>query len=325
MRIVCPDDSDDTKEFLTTELKEELQQLGSFAWFDGRPESLDSYLERLEGADGILLGWDIPAEVLSSCPRLQVIAFLGIDPRMYVDLSLATQRGIAVTNTPHYGDHTVAEHAWALILCCAKRVTQYNSLLHQGGWEQSGYNIELWGKTLGIVGLGGIGGEMARLGQAFGMRVLCWTRQATPERACEHGVQFVTLKELFQQADVVTLHVRQTPETEKMITRELLELLKPGAIFVNTARGELVDNQALAELLRAKKLGAVGLDVFDTEPIKRDSPFLGVENVILTPHVAYNTREANGNVLKISIDNLVAFFSGHPQNVVNAEVLKNRR
>jgi phosphoglycerate dehydrogenase-like enzyme len=165
---------------------------------------------------------------------------------------------------------------------------------------------------------------MARLAQAFGMQVLCWTRQATPERAREHGVQLVTLKELFQQADVVTLHVRQTPETERIITRELLELLKPGAIFVNTARGELVDNQALAELLRAKKLGAAGLDVFDTEPIERDSPFLGMENVVLTPHVAYNTREANGNILKISVDNVVAFFSGHPQNVVNVEVLKKR-
>jgi phosphoglycerate dehydrogenase-like enzyme len=174
------------------------------------------------------------------------------------------------------------------------------------------------------VGLGGIGGEVARLAQAFGMRVLCWTPHPSPERARQYGVQFVTLKELFQQADVVTLHIRHTPETERIITRELLELLKRGAIFVNTARGELVDNQALAELLRTKKLGAAGLDVFDTEPIEHNSPFLSMENVILTPHVAYNTREANGNILKISVDNVVAFFSGHPQNVVNAEVLKNR-
>ena len=324
MRIVCPDGSAEIKEFLTNELEEKLQQLGSFAWFNGRPKTLETYLERAKDADGILLIWDMPAEIVNSCPKLQTIAYLGTDPRKYVDLSLATRKGIAVTNTPHYGDHTIAEHAWALILCCAKRVTQYNSLLHQGGWEQSEYNTELWGKTLGLVGLGGIGGEMARLAQAFGMQVLCWTRQATPERAREHGVQSVTLKELFQQADVVTLHVRQTPETERIITRELLELLKPGAIFVNTARGELVDNQALAELLRAKKLGAAGLDVFDTEPIERDSPFLGMENVVLTPHVAYNTREANDNILKISVDNVVAFFSGHPQNVVNVEVLKKR-
>ena len=325
MRIVCPDGSIEAREFLSAELKAKLQQLGSLTWFDGRPETSESYLERVRDAEGIMLGWNIPAEVLDSCSRLRIISYMGIDPRKYIDLSLATRKGIAVTNTPHYGDHTVAEHAMALILCCAKRITQLNSLVHQGVWEQGGYNMELWGKTLGLVGLGGIGAEVARLAQAFGMQVLCWTHHPTVERAKRYGVQFVTLKELFQQADVVTLHMRHTAETERLITRELLELLKPGAIFVNTARGELVDNQALAKLLKAGKLGAVGLDVFDAEPIEPDSPFLGTENVVLTPHLAYNTREANANILNISVDNLVAFFSGFPQNVVNAEVLNKNR
>jgi phosphoglycerate dehydrogenase-like enzyme len=162
---------------------------------------------------------------------------------------------------------------------------------------------------------------VARLTQAFGMKILCWTRQATPERASRHGVQFVTLKELFEQADIVTLHVPHTPETERIITRELLELLKPGSIFVNTARAELVDNQALAELLKRGKLAAVGLDVYDIEPIERDNPFLGMENAVLTPHVACQTLKAYINLMNISVDNLVAFFSGHPQNVVNPEAL----
>jgi len=306
---------------LSTELERKLQQLGSFTWFEGRPETLEAYLERMGDAEGILLIWDIPAEVLNSCPKLQTIAFTGTDPRKYVDLSLATRKGIVVTNTPHYGDHAVAEHTWALILCCAKRITRFNSLLHQGTWEQSGYNVELWGKTLGLVGLGGIGGEVARLAQAFGMQVLCWTPQATPERAHKHAVQFVTLRELFEQSDVVSLHVPHTPETERIITRELLELLKPGSIFVNTARAELVDNQALAELLKEGKPGAVGLDVYDAEPIEPDNLFLGMENAVLTPHVANQTPEAYSNIMHISVDNLVAFFSGHPQNVVNPEAL----
>jgi phosphoglycerate dehydrogenase-like enzyme len=325
MRIVCPDGSDEVKEYLTVELQEKLKQLGLFSWFNGRPETSESYLERVGDADGILLGGDIPAEVLNYCQRLKIIAYLGTDPRRFIDLSLATRKGIVVANTPHYGDHTIAEHTWALILCCAKRVTQYNSLLRQGMWDQSGYNIQLWGKKLGLVGLGGIGGEVACLARAFGMQVLCWTPHPSPEKAKQHDVHFVSLKELFQQADVVTLHVRHTPETERMIGKELLDLLKPEAIFVNTARGELVDNEALAELLRIKKIGAAGLDVFDREPIECDNPFVGVENVVLTPHVAYNTREANCDILKISVENIAAFFAGHPQNVVNPDVLTTRR
>ena len=321
MKIVCPDGTVTLRQALNAELERKLQQLGSFTWFDGRPETLEAYLERMGDAEGILLIWDIPAEVLNSCPKLQTIAFTGTDPRKYVDLSLATRRGIVVTNTPHYGDHAVAEHTMTLILSCTKRITQFNSLLHQGTWEQSGYNTELWGKTVGLVGLCGIGGEVARLAQAFGMQVLCWTRQATPERARNHGVQFVTLRELFDQSDVVSLHVPHTPETERIITRELLELLKPGSIFVNTARAELVDNQALAELLKEKKLGAIGLDVYDVEPTEPDNLFLGMENAVLTPHIANQTPEAHINIMNISVDNLVAFFSGHPQNVVNPEAL----
>jgi len=321
MRIVCPDGTVTMRQLLSAELEGKLQQLGSFTWFDGRPETSEAYLERVRDADGVLLIWDLPAEVLGSCPRLRIISFTGTDPRKFVDLSLATHKGIVITNTPRYGDHTVAEHTLALILCCAKRLTQLNGLMHQGVWAQGDYSLELRGKTLGLVGLGGIGAEVARLAQAFGMRVLCWTRHVTPERALRHAVRFVTLKELFEQSDVVTLHLSHTPETERIITRELLEFLKPGAILVNTARAELVDNQALAELLRGKKLGAVGLDVYDVEPIGNDNPFLGMDNAVLTPHIASNTPEANVNILNISVDNLVAFFAGHPQNVVNPEVL----
>ena len=133
----------------------------------------------------------------------------------------------------------------------------------------------------------------------------------------KHGVEFVTLEELFQQSDMVTLHVTHTPETEKMITRKLLESMKRGALFVNTARAELVDNPALAQLLRDGRLAAAGLDVFDEEPISKDDPFLGIENAVLTPHVGANTAKAQGNILEIAVDNITAFFSGHPQNIVN--------
>lgn len=325
MRIVCPDGTTTFRHGLGNELEVKLRQLGSFTWFDGRPETLENYLERVKDADGVLLIWDIPPEVLSSCPKLRIVSFTGSDPRKFVDLSVATNRGIAVTNTPHFADSTVAEHTLALILCCAKRIVQLNRLVHQDIWEQGLFNMDLKGKTLGIVGLGGIGAEVARLAQALGMQVICTVLHPTPERARRHDVRFVDLKELFQKSDIVTLHVPQKPETERMITRELLELMKPGAIFMNTARGELVDNYALAELLKEKKLGAVGLDVYDVEPIEHDNPFLGVDSAVLTPHVANNTPEALANIMRISVDNLVAFFADRPQNVINPEALSRAR
>jgi len=321
MKIVCPDGTAEIRELLTPESEKKLDAVGSFVWYNDRAETAEGYLKRVEDADGVILNWDMPEEVLMCCPKLQIISFLGADPRKFVDLSLANRKGIAVTNTPRYGDHDVATHAMALMLCCAKRITRFNSQMHQGMYEKGDFTSELWGKTLGVVGLGGIGAEVTRLAQAFGMRVLCWTQHPSPERARKHGVEFVTLEELFQQSDIVTLHVTHKPETEKMITRNLLESMKCGAIFVNTARAELVDNLALAESLRNGRLAAAGLDVHDEEPIKHDDPFLSIENAVLTPHVAANTANAQSNILKIAVDNLVAFFSGHPQNIVNFEVL----
>jgi len=321
MKIVCPDGTAEIRELLTPESEAKLEALGSFVWYNDRADTSEGYLQRVKDADGVILNWDMPAEVIMSCSKLQIISFLGADPRKFVDLSIASRMGIAVTNTPHYADQEVATHAMALMLCCAKRITRFNSQLHQGVYEKGDFTSELWGKTLGVVGLGGIGTEVARLAQAFGMRVLCWTQHPIPERARKHGVEFATLEELFQQSDIVTLHVTHTPETEKMITRNLLESMKRGAIFVNTARAELVDNLALAELLRDGRLAVAGLDVHDEEPIRHDNPFLSIENAVLTPHVAANTARAQSNILKIAVDNLVTFFSGHPQNIVNFEVL----
>jgi len=317
MKIVCPDGTVEIRELMTPKSEARLEALGTFVWFNDRAETSESYLQRVQDADGIILNWDLPVEVLKSCPKLQIISFLGGAPRKFVDLSLASRMGIVVTSTPHYADQEVAAHAVALILCCAKRIAQFNSQMHRGIYEKGDFTAEFWGKILGVVGLGGIGTEVARLAQAFGMRVLCWTKHPTPERARQHGVEFVTLEELFQQSDIVTLHVIHTPETEKMITRKLLESMKRSAIFVNTARAELVDNSALADLLRKGRIAAAGLDVHDEEPISSGNPFLSIENAVLTPHVAANTARAQGNILKIAVDNIAAFFSGHPQNIVN--------
>jgi len=317
LKIVCPDGTAEIRELLAPESEKKLEALGSFVWYNDRAGTSQGYLQRVEDTDGIILNWDLPSEVLESCQKLKIISFLGADPRKFVDLSLASRMGIAVTSTPHYADQEVAAHAVALILCCAKRIVHFNSQIHQGIYEKGDFTAEFWGKILGVVGLGGIGAEVARLAQAFGMRVLCWTKHATLERARKHGVEFVTLEELFQQSDIVSLHVTHTPETEKMITKDLVESMKRGAIFVNTARAEVVDNLALADLLRKGRIAAAGLDVHDEEPISSGNPFLSIENAVLTPHVAANTARAQGNILKIAVDNIAAFFSGHPQNIVN--------
>jgi phosphoglycerate dehydrogenase-like enzyme len=321
MKIVCPDGTAEIRALLKPESEKKLEALGSFVWFNDRAETSQGYLQRVEDADGIILNWDLPSDVLESCGKLRIISFLGADPRKFVDLSLATRMGIAVTNTPHYADEEVAAHAMALILNCAKRIVHFNGQMHRGIYEKGDFTAEFRGKILGVVGLGGIGAEVARLAQAFGMRVLCWTQHPTSERARKHGVEFVTLEELFQQSDIVTLHVTHKPETEKMITRSLLESMKRGAIFVNTARAELVDNLALAELLREGRLTTAGMDVHDEEPIRPDDPFLSIENAVLTPHVAANTARAQGNILKIAVDNVAAFFSGRPENILNPDVL----
>jgi phosphoglycerate dehydrogenase-like enzyme len=317
MKIVCPDGTAEIRELLTPESEKKLEALGSFVWYNDRAETSAGYLQRVKDADGIILNWDLPSEVLKSCNKLQIISFLGAAPRKFVDLSLASSMGIAVTNTPHYANREVAAHAMALILSCAKRIPQFNREIHRGIYEKGDFTAEFEGKMLGVVGLGGIGAEVARLAQAFGMRVLCWTQHPSPERARKHGVEFVTLEELFQQSDIVTLHVTHTPETERMIIRDLLESMKRGAIFVNTARAELVDNLALSDLLKSGRLAAAGLDVHDEEPIRNDNPLLSIDNAVLTPHVGANTARAQSNILKIAVDNLTAFFSGHPQNMVN--------
>jgi phosphoglycerate dehydrogenase-like enzyme len=176
--------------------------------------------------------------------------------------------------------------------------------------------MELRGKTLGLVGLGPIGQEVARLGAGLGMRLVGWTRRAAPERAL-HGLAFVSLEELFSQADVVSLHLSYRPETHGLISRALLARMKPTAWFVNTARAKLVDNAALAELLAAGRIAGAALDVHEEEPPRGEYIFRTLPNVLATPHIGYNTREASANMLRIAIDTVLAYARGERLHVVN--------
>jgi D-3-phosphoglycerate dehydrogenase / 2-oxoglutarate reductase len=234
-------------------------------------------------------------ELLNHARQLRVIgrAGVGVDN---IDLDAATRRGILVMNTPGGNAPSVAEHALALMLSMARSIPQLNASMHAGKWEKAGSaGAELRGKTLGLIGLGRVGAEVARRARALEMRVLAYDPYVSAERAAEWGAELVLLAELLPQSDYVSLHTALSPATERMINADTLKQMKPGARLVNAARGELVDEAALAEALRSKQLAGAALDVFAEEP-PRNSPLLQMPNVIATPHVGGSTAEAQEEV-----------------------------
>ena len=314
MRIVFPDGAGCVQSPADLE---PLRRLGIVDFHDGPPRDRAELIARVRDAEAVILDYsEMDAEVLRACPRLRFISFLGIGYASCIDVDAATRQGITVANTPDYGSTSVAEHALAMMLALTRHVAAADRSLREGRWEPGRFHgIELRGKTLGIVGLGPIGVEMARLGAGIGMRVIAWTRRAAPGRA--PGVEPVTLEHLFERADVVSLHLAYSKDTEGLISRALLERLKPGAWFVNTARARIVDNAALVELLAAGRIRGAALDVHDTEPTPVPHPMAALPNVLLTPHIGYNTTEASANMLRISIATLEAFTRGERLHVVN--------
>ena len=315
MRIVFPDGAGCVQH--PSEL-DPLRKLGQVDFYDGVPADRAQLIERLRPAEAVVLDYSVmDAEVLRACDRLRFISFLGIGYASCIDVEEATRRRVAIAYTPDYGATSVAEHALAMMLALTRHIGPAFVSAREGRWEPGRFlGMELRGKTLGIVGLGPIGAEMARLGAGLGMRLIGWTRRASPSRAV-HGLTLVSLEDLFATADVVSLHLAYTAESHGVISRALLERMKPGAWFVNTARARLVDNDALADLLRAGRLRGAALDVHDTEPPPADYAFRSMSNVLITPHIGYNTAEASSNMLRIAIATVEAFARGERLHVVN--------
>jgi phosphoglycerate dehydrogenase-like enzyme len=294
-----------------------LRRIGPVDYYAEPPRDRADLVERLREAEAVFLDYSVlDAEVLRQCPRLRFVCFLGIGYASYVDVAEARRRGVTVTYTPDYGATSVAEHALGLILALIRHIGAAFLSVRAGRWEPAGFRgIELRDKTLGIVGLGPIGTEMARLGAGVGMRLLGWTRRPTAERA-RYGLTLVPLEALFGGSDVLTLHLSYTPETHGLVSRALLARMKPEAYFVNTARARLVDQAALAELLEAGKIAGAALDVHEQEPPPNDYVFRRLPNVLLTPHIGYNTAEAGANMLRIAIATLEAYLRGERLHVV---------
>jgi D-3-phosphoglycerate dehydrogenase len=322
VRIVIPEGAEFVQK---PEHLDPLRRLGEVVIHPGAPRDKADLIARVRDADVVILDYSLmDEEVLAHCPRLRFVAFLGIGYASCIDIEAATRRGIVVSNTPDYGATSVAEHALGLILALTRHIATAYLSLREGRWEPGRFQgMELRGKTLGVVGLGPIGQEMARLGAGVGMRLVGWTRRATPDRA-RHGLVLVPLDEVFSRADVVSIHLSLRPETERLVSRALLERMRPEAYFVNTARARVVDTAALLDLLRAGRLAGAALDVHDDEPVPPDYAFRELPNVLLTPHIGYNTREASLNMLNMAIAAVEAHLRGERLYVVNPDAFRHR-
>lgn len=322
MKIVYPDADSQYVELLSPELRARLQSLGEFIMYEKMPQDQEEYVRRIWDAEAVIQTQKLPDRVFDRCPNLKIINYLGIGAGNFINIPRASAAGIVVTNTPGYGNNTVAEHALALLLAVAKHVCRGNADLQAGVFDQSHVSLELAGKTIGLIGLGGIGGRMAAICRALGMQVICWTRQPSPARAERSGVRFVELEDLLKSSDVVSLHLALNEETRGLLGKQELRLLKENSIFINTARAELVDTLALTELLQSGYLAGAGIDVFDREPLAEDNPLLGLDNVVLTPHTGFNSRDAVLNILHLTVSNLEQFVLGKPANVLNPEAIR---
>lgn len=314
--VVYPDADRQLGDLISGGRLARLEALGGFAMHMGRPDDDGAYLRRLGRARGVLLGWDMPASVLQAAPCLEVVSFTGTGAAKFIDLDTAAASGVTVTNTPRYADNAVAEHALSLTLAVVRRVAQLDRSLRAGRWEQGLPGFELRGRTLGLVGFGGIAARFAEIARAIGMEVIAWTRHPDRERGRRHGVTFAGLDAVLGRSDVVSLHLPFMDATRGFLGAGELGRLKPEAVLINTARGEILDEDALVHLLSEGHIAGAGLDVFHEEPIPRDHPLTRLDNVVLTPHVAFNTPEATAALLDIAIANLERYFAGEPVNVV---------
>lgn len=264
----------------------------------------------------------VTKEVFDACPNLKYVALLATGYNM-VDVAYARQKGIAVSNVPTYGTDSVSQFAIALLLELCHHIGHHDQAVHQGRWEHCAdwcfwdYPlVELAGKTMGIIGFGRIGHRTGQIAKVLGMRVIVNDSHENPAFKAE-GFAYVDRDTLYGESDVVVLHCPAFPDTVGMINKDSIAKMKDGALLVNNSRGQLVVEQDLAEALDSGKLGGAAVDVVSTEPIKGDNPLLRARNCIITPHMSWGAKEARQRIMDITVENVKAYQSGHPQNVVN--------
>lgn len=294
-----------------------LEPYGQVTVYD-RTESQQQSIQRIGDSQIVLVNkTPLPASVIEACPSIRMIGMLATGYNI-VDVECARRHGIPVCNVPCYSTDSVAQFSIALLLEICHHIGRHDVLVHQGAWTScqdfclwTTPQIELAGKTMGIIGYGRIGQKTAEIARALGMEVLAYSRTPKPEGT------FVDLDTLLARSDVVSLHCPLFPQTRELINRERIAKMKDGAILINTARGGLLEEQAVADALAEGKLRAVGLDVATVEPIQKDNPLLSAPNCVITPHMAWTPIEARRRLLNTVKENIRCFLQGCPQNVVN--------
>ena len=264
----------------------------------------------------------ITREILLACPKLRLICVMATGYNV-VDTAAARELGVAVCNIPAYSTEAVAQMTTALLLELTNHVALHNESVHRGDWAACPdfcYWLkpltELRGRTLGIIGYGKIGQAFGRIAEALGMNLLVHAGHRRPELESE-TCRYAGLAEIFEKSHVVSLHCPLTPQTEKIMNRESLGRMRPGALLLNTSRGGLLDEEAVAEALKSGRLGGAAVDVVSTEPILPDNPLLSAPNCLITPHIAWAPEETRARLIAIGYENIRAFLAGNPQNLVN--------
>ena len=315
LKIVIP--GDDPVQIGGSPHLDRLKAHGDIVIYDKRPENKVEQIERAKGAQIIINSRGVVTwreEDFEHLPDLKMIATCSIGTDM-IDLPSAKRRGIVVSNQPGRTAPVVAEHMFGLMFALAKRANFQTSELKNGRWTRQ-MNIMLQKKTLGIVGTGAIGVEMARLGRAIGMDVVAWTFNPSEKRAKELNIRFVELDELLELSDVISLHVKLTPDSYHLIGFDQIKKMKKTALLLNGARGDVLDIHALCKCMNEGLLGGAGLDVFPEEPIPPNHPILACEHVILTPHAADQTPEGVELLNGGAVENVLSFIQGDPKNNV---------
>lgn len=294
-----------------------LQAAGhEFVYYTSKEAQQDKLLERVQDADIIMLAnQPLSAEIINACPKLKMlsVAFTGVD---HVALDVCRARNILVCNAAGYSTNAVAELTFGLAISVIRNIVPCDARCRKAETKDGLVGFELFGKTFGVVGTGAIGARVAKIAAAFGCRVLAYSRTAKQELV-DAGVQYVSLDELLAQSDFVSLHVPLTDATRGLINADAIAKMKQGAVLLNTARGPVVDSAALAEALNAGKLAGAGIDVFEGEPpIAENHPLCNAKNTVLTPHVAFASREALEMRADIVFANIEKWLNGAPQNVV---------
>lgn len=297
--------------------EEKVRKLGhSLTVYNDRDASVEGLKARSAGMDAIIIA-NTPygAEIIDACPELKYIdvAFTGVD---HIDIAHCKEKGIRVSNASGYSDVCVTELAFGMMLSLSRYMVQCDQAVRDGKDKTGLVGTELAGKTLGVIGTGKIGSRVIAIARAFGMKVIAYSRTVKPELQAI-GVEYLSLDEVMALSDIVTLHTPNNAETKGLISREMIGKMKPSAIFINTARGPIVDSQALADALNAGKIRAAGIDVFEMEPpIPKDHPLVNAKNVLLAPHVAFATKEAMERRAEIVFENLYAWLDGKMLNPI---------